>query len=134
MIRTTCTLAIAAMLLLASDTHAAAPALSLDRADRAAEREARAILEEDRAAWDEYNAYVATCDDPAECQDEDAAWYATSYDLTPCERLSRSRALCEVVYRLNTGAACESEVLVRATSRGRVSARTLDFDCDGEPL
>lgn len=113
----------------------AAPALSIERAERAANREAQSILTDD---VNDYQTYMDACaNDPefnCDPNDEDATERTVSFELDECERVSASRALCSVVFQTAAIGECESEIGVRTTKRNRVVAVINDYDCEAEDL
>src|SRR3954451_23447386 len=83
--------------------------LTLKAADRAADRTASAIADD----WQG--------DDDSSIDD---------YDLSPCDRVSRKAADCDVTYTMDDGTECDDTIHVRLNRRGR-ALTTSDSD-DGD--
>jgi hypothetical protein len=116
------TIVVAAVALLASTAQAAPPALDLDRANRAAEREAAEWLE--FWNWDEDDAYAEDA--------TNAPNYMLRYELDACDRTSRVRAECEVTYALADGDLCDDTIIARTTRRGLLRVWSWGQVCDSE--
>ena len=98
--------------------------LQLDRADRAAEREAQETLH----AWGE--AY-----EPGENTDgldPGADVYIVGYSLDPCERQAARLATCDVTYMLDDGSECDDTLTISTTRRNRLRVMSTGPWCDGD--
>ena len=114
----------AALTIAAGSAEAAAPPLSLTRADQAAQKEIHATIQ----AW--AAAYDPSASDPS---DPGSQVYIASYVLDPCDAHGPSAAVCDVTYTLNDSTQCDSTIHVRTTRRDRLSVRQTDIVCDGDP-
>lgn len=121
----------AALLVAPAGAGAAGPALTLERADRAATRYLQAEVR-----WWNHEAELDRQDWEAEGQP--ASWEhattVTRWELDPCERVRRRRAECDYTWWTDDGERCDYLLEMTTTRRNRI-AYLDDFEaCDGDDL